>query len=112
MLPQNVIAIIKEYSKPLTRPDWKTKPKMTLKEFYNNILKHMYDDQYNSIKTFRYLPSRSIVNMLSFVLNEKSITNIKFYVNIYGPEYIINAYNISPDIIYTLHSLSFMYNRN
>jgi hypothetical protein len=109
MLPLNVIALIKEYSRPLTRPDWKTKPVMSLRLFYNNILYHMFHDSY-SIKTIRYLPTKPIVNMLKFVLNGKGIVSIKYDVYVYGPYYVIKKYNITPEIIYTLDALSFKHN--
>ena len=38
-LPEDVIRIINEYSKPLTRPDWRTLHKMRISDFYYNVIK-------------------------------------------------------------------------
>ena len=38
-LPQDVLSIIKEYSMPITRPDWKTLHWMTNKHFYLELIK-------------------------------------------------------------------------
>jgi len=37
-IPDDVIAIIKAYSKPVTRPDWRTLHKMTSYKFHSAIL--------------------------------------------------------------------------
>ena len=37
ILPLRVQQLIREYSKPLTRPNWKTQPSMTLYKFYMNV---------------------------------------------------------------------------
>jgi hypothetical protein len=36
-LPPNVLSLIKEYSKPQTRTDWKTNPKIDFTQFYNGV---------------------------------------------------------------------------
>jgi len=41
ILPQNVLYLIKEYSKPQTRPDWKTNIKLSFIQFYYGIRKEM-----------------------------------------------------------------------
>jgi hypothetical protein len=39
MLPERAIKIIREYSKPMTRPDWRhSKPLTTTYQLYNNTL--------------------------------------------------------------------------
>ena len=42
-LPKNALKLIREYSKPVTRPDWKTKPRLTFSLFYYNliVIKHL-----------------------------------------------------------------------
>jgi hypothetical protein len=35
--PYDILVIIKEYSQPITRSDWKSKPKMTLCSFFNAL---------------------------------------------------------------------------
>jgi len=37
-LPDDVLQIIKEYSKPITRPDWRRVHKMTDDELYRRLL--------------------------------------------------------------------------
>ena len=37
-LPDDILQIIKEYAKPLTRPDWRTLHKMTDDELYRRLL--------------------------------------------------------------------------
>ena len=36
ILPLRARKLIREYSKPLTRPNWKTQPSMSLYKFYTN----------------------------------------------------------------------------
>ena len=39
MLPERALIIIREYSKPMTRPDWRhSKPLTTTYQWYNNTL--------------------------------------------------------------------------
>ena len=38
-LPLRAQMLINEYSKPLTRPDWKTRPKFTFELFFYGIKK-------------------------------------------------------------------------
>jgi len=38
-LPLNVLAIINKYSKPVTRPDWRSNPKFSFKQFFYGIQK-------------------------------------------------------------------------
>ena len=37
VLPARALALIKEYSKPLTRPDWRTLQRMTFDNFYHSL---------------------------------------------------------------------------
>jgi hypothetical protein len=37
ILPLRARKLIREYSKPLTRPNWKTQPSMSLYKFYTNV---------------------------------------------------------------------------
>jgi hypothetical protein len=38
-LPLHIVNLINEYSKPLTRPDWKTRPKFTIKQLFQGLKK-------------------------------------------------------------------------
>ncbi len=109
-LPPNVLALIKEYSRPLTRPDWRTKPVMPLSTFYKNILQYMNDIGFGPFnKKDKDIPV--IINLLKFVLNRTGISRIKFLMNVYGPTYIIDVYGIDPQIVHTLNSICYMYKR-
>ena len=37
-LPDDVLKIIKEFSQPLSRPDWRTLHRMTFDTYYKNLL--------------------------------------------------------------------------
>ena len=37
-LPQRALILIKEYSKPLTRPDWRNIRRLNMGHLYNNIM--------------------------------------------------------------------------
>jgi hypothetical protein len=37
-LPDDILRLIREYSRPVTRPDWRTLHKMTDDEFYRRLL--------------------------------------------------------------------------
>ena len=41
-LPDDVVRIINQYAKPLTRPDWRTLHRMTLNNFYIDIYANGY----------------------------------------------------------------------
>ena len=41
-LPQDILSIIKEYSKPITRPDWRTAHKFTQADLYNELFAHTH----------------------------------------------------------------------
>jgi hypothetical protein len=44
-LPPRALALIREYSKPITRGDWKTKPKMMYKDFR----KYLNNNKFNKV---------------------------------------------------------------
>ena len=50
LLPSNVLHIISEYSKPLTRPDWRdSKPLLTVYELYLGVFHHWDEDDLHYI---------------------------------------------------------------
>ena len=70
--PQNVLSIIREYSKPQTRPDWKTKPKLTFVQFYYQLK--------NSKKTAPFLAINQIQNGYNnLYVYYKYMTHLKIY---------------------------------
>ena len=42
MLPFNAVRLISEYSKPLTRPDWRTCGKIKMIQYTNSLWDRMY----------------------------------------------------------------------
>ena len=42
ILPANALKLIREYSKPLTRPDWRTLQIMPFKRLYNELIQYRY----------------------------------------------------------------------
>ena len=42
MLPSNAVRLISEYSKPLTRPDWRTCGKIKMIQYTNSLWNRMY----------------------------------------------------------------------
>ena len=38
-LPDDICRIVSEFSKPLTRPDWKRNPKLSFEQFYDDVKK-------------------------------------------------------------------------
>ena len=50
-LPDDVIKIIKEYSMPLTRPDWRTLHKMTIRFYMDEYIDRL-KKQYNLTDKF------------------------------------------------------------
>ena len=62
-IPEDVLPLIKEFSMPLTRPDWRTLRKMPREKFINEFLKSMTkrsdkitdDPDYYDITTYMIL---------------------------------------------------------
>jgi len=78
ILPINVIRIIKEYSKPLTRPDWRTIRNLTqyclFLDIKNDIYKKsLYFNVYKSMETTEWF----------YTLNYISRFGIESYINIH-----------------------------
>jgi hypothetical protein len=84
ILPHNVLELISEYSKPLTRPDWKINPIYEFNLFYydlirkksifvidNVIYRHINNNQltstilYKYINNITYLPKNRLIEYIS-----------------------------------------------
>jgi len=50
--PEDIIAIIREFSKPLTRPDWRRLQWMTMVKFHFNIKSAFNERNISVINTF------------------------------------------------------------
>jgi len=79
-LPDDVLHIIKEYSMPITRPDWRTLHRMT----YETLLVDFY---YEIIKRTRYInnhPTRDTFEHVIRIYTYKKIFTEFNYVYIFG----------------------------
>ena len=84
VLPKNALKLIREYSKPVTRPDWKRNPRLTFSLFYYNlnlirylividtvIYRHINNNQLTSnilskyINNLTYLPKNRLIEYIS-----------------------------------------------
>lgn len=78
-LPSDVVDIIKQYSKPLTRPDWRTLHRMTRENFYKDIRANSYMSMItdeSSVLLFK--------NMILFFENEVIfVFRFQDFLNIY-----------------------------
>ena len=46
-LPDDVLQLIREYSKPLTRPDWRTLNRLPLHQLYQEIMRNKNNPNWN-----------------------------------------------------------------
>jgi len=51
-LPDELLAIVREFSRPLTRPDWRNLRPMTSRQFHQDILDTYYRVHLPVIETF------------------------------------------------------------
>jgi hypothetical protein len=69
-LPIKAIALINDFSKPLTRPDWKTNPTFTFKQFFCGLKKQ---NKYLLISVY-YKIVRGVCHHYLFNIYNKMIT--------------------------------------
>lgn len=65
-LPPEIVAIIKEYSMPCTRPDWRTLHKFTETRFHTQLIFY-HATEYNEIDEF-YFYTICVKNIRPFIL--------------------------------------------
>jgi hypothetical protein len=85
MLPFNVVRLIREYSKPVTRPEWRTLHKMTNYNFYNSINISIY--MHN-------------VDLVIIILNNMRTNlwrELFCFIEVFGIEKTSEYYNISQE---------------
>ena len=87
VLPSNVLRVISEYSKPLTRPDWRnSKPIVSVQELYFSVYTSWDEDD------LHYLIYRNIQKTYWY--------DVYWYIKVAGPYLCCKVYNISAvDII-------------
>ena len=81
MLPINVLLLIHEYSKPLTRPDWRTIKIMTQYRMFLDIQHNIYKKLlfYNVYKSMETTEWFYILNYISRLGIESYIHKHKYY---------------------------------
>jgi hypothetical protein len=85
MFPSNVVRLIHEYSKPVTRPDWRTLHKMTN---YN---------LYNSINTSIFIHNVDLVIIILNNMRSNLWREIFTFIEVFGLEKTSEHYNIDKD---------------
>lgn len=94
-LPDNVLALIREYSKPLTLPDWKTVRSLSGPLFYANLyyLRYKYRNQ---------LYIRVFSN-----LTQTTWGRIYMNVRMFGIQHASNHFEISVDEMYNMPGIMY-----
>jgi hypothetical protein len=81
-LPINAIQLIREYSKPITHPLWRTLQIMPFKSLYNELIQYRYINK-----------KRVLWSLYRIIHNDNTIANILYhttYYNIYIASIILN----------------------
>jgi len=99
ILPESAVQIIREYSKPLTHPNWKTRKWICVGDMYNEITSYKnksekYDKHYTLYRTFT-------MN----VQNEYSWWNIQLYYLKCGLKFTSIEHDIPENILRKILSL-------
>jgi hypothetical protein len=71
LLPQNVITLINEFSKPLTRPDWMTLNPLPFQALYTEIIQ-------------KRMNHRVLLKLYNTIHKPHSIAAILYYTKYYG----------------------------
>lgn len=71
-LPEDVVALIREFSRPLTRPDWRTLHRMPNDEFHMSAMERFSNEFYHLVMTtmrFKHASFRYRVFDTVFIYN-------------------------------------------
>ena len=91
ILPANVLKLIREYSKPLTRPDWRTLQIMPFKCLYNELIQ------------YRYINKKRVIWLLYRIIhNNYTIAHILFHTTYYNIYIASIMLNIPEKILYEI----------
>ena len=77
-LPRDILDIIREYSMPVTRPDWRKLHKYTNRQFYSD-LKRAYNKTILLQYGYYYYTQYSIIHQKKFVLLMRVIMHNNSY---------------------------------
>ena len=92
-LPSNVVSLIREYSKPLTRPDWRTLQKMTTIDLYSY--------SYRNLKILTPL-----MELLFDNIHHTNWYNIYMTIKLYGIYIASIKYNMTSQEILRIKGMS------
>ena len=88
-LPQNVLALIKEYSLPLTRPDWRNRKWISISTIYFEAAR----------KKEKADNTNLYIRFLLNTQNEYQWNQIYYYYYHYGPKHTIIEHGITTEIL-------------
>jgi hypothetical protein len=103
-LPDDVLTIIRDYSKPLTRPDWKTVCPLSGNVFYTNVIHELRANQRKAWISKHVLVD-NILFLYSRVFNHLTQSDwgrIYMLVRILGIKYTSSHYRIPIQEVYEL----------
>jgi hypothetical protein len=101
ILPQNALKLIREYSKPLTRPDWKRNPIYKFSLFYYDLIKKKFINVIDKV-IYRHINN----NQFTSTILHKYINNVTYLPNNRLIEYISQFFDID---IYKVKIIIFHY---
>ena len=92
-LPSRAVALISEYSKPLTRPDWRTLRRLSIHMLYEELIDMRYDGA-NVTKRLLILILRNVTNTeWFFMYNTIRNNGLDTYYMLYFYKYGVNYEN-------------------
>lgn len=95
-LPDDVLSIIRDFSKPLTRPNWRNINPLTGYTLYKEIVTVLQKDMF-----IRFKKIRLYERIFNHLINTKC-GNIYMLVRIYGIEYASLHFNIPISELYKI----------
>ena len=87
-LPPEIVRIISEYSKPMTRPDWRTIKRVCMGDLYNEIMHN---------KNRRY--TRLLAKFIKDIQRRKSFAILQSHVDNYGVKSCSETFGIQQSIL-------------
>jgi hypothetical protein len=97
MLPLRAQKLISEYSKPVTRPDWRTLCPLTFKRYYKDILRNRDRNKiYENV--YWYFVDYGEYEIKQYKLNHH-ISAIYSCINLYGIKKCSQEFNINEHVL-------------
>ena len=102
-LPKRARDLITQYSKPLTRPNWKKKPRLRFSVFYSNLIKHKYCIVID-IVIYRHINN----NNSTLTILQQYVNNLSYYkmnsLNSLSKHFNIEVYTLQTIICYGIYN--------